>query len=253
MSEKRKKLNLNDFMNKKYGCLTIIGVVEPNTNIKHSKVRVKCDCGKESDKLLYKVVCSPSTCSKRCELFGIDRTRKTVDKYINKKFGYLTIRSYVGRATFHTKRSDGGGIQHRPIVRCECDCGRMVDFNLYLVTCGNIISCGQCKFSRLKHGLTVDRDTIATRLISTHNNIAKHASSIPEFQLSKEWFNDDDPMPAICNFVDYCKPLYEKVMNDGNPKHIFIHRIDISKPLGPGNTYFDHHALNIHCSDRVYY
>ena len=41
MSEKKKRLNLNDYMNKKYGCLTIIGIVEPNTIIRQSKVRVK--------------------------------------------------------------------------------------------------------------------------------------------------------------------------------------------------------------------
>ena len=115
------------------------------------------------------------------------------------------------------------------------------------------MSCGQCNLSRLKHGLTANEDLIATRLISTYHNIASHASSIKEFQLSKEWFNDNDPLPAICNFTNYCKPLYEKVMNDGSTKNIFIHRIDISKPLGPGNVYFDHHIYNIHYSGRVYY
>lgn len=252
MSEKRKRLNLNDFMDKKYGCLTIIGVVEANTNTRKSIVRVKCDCGRESDKVLNSVLLSPGICSKKCELYGIDRARKTVNKYINKKFNFLTIRSYVGRATVTANRSVGG-IQHRPIVRCECDCGRMVDFSLYLVTCGNIMSCGKCNLSRLKHGLTANRDLIAVRLTSTHNNIASHASSIPEFQLSKEWFNDNDPLPAICNFTNYCRPLYEKVMNDGSTKNIFIHRIDISKPLGPGNVYFDHNIYNIHYSGRVYY
>ena len=249
MSERKKKLNLNDFMNKKYGCLTIIGIVETNTNTRKSIVRVKCDCGKETDKTLNSVLLSPSICSKKCELYGIDRARKTANKYINKKFNFLTIRSYVGRDT--VKR--GNGILHRPIVRCECDCGRIVDFSLYLVTCGNIMSCGQCNLSRLKHGLTANEDLIATRLISTYHNIASHASSIKEFQLSKEWFNDNDPLPAICNFTNYCKPLYEKVMNDGSTKNIFIHRIDISKPLGPGNVYFDHHIYNIHYSGRVYY
>ena len=56
MSERKKKLNLNDFMNKKYGCLTIIGIVEPNTNTKKSIVRVKCDCGKETEKTLNRVL-----------------------------------------------------------------------------------------------------------------------------------------------------------------------------------------------------
>lgn len=31
-----KKLNLNDYMNKKYGCLTIIGIAKPNTNVRLS-------------------------------------------------------------------------------------------------------------------------------------------------------------------------------------------------------------------------
>ena len=48
-----KKLNLNDYMNKKYGCLTIIGITEPNTDVRNSIVRVRCECGKETEKLLY--------------------------------------------------------------------------------------------------------------------------------------------------------------------------------------------------------
>ena len=35
MSEKRKRLNLNDFMNKKYGCLTVIGVTKANTDVRN--------------------------------------------------------------------------------------------------------------------------------------------------------------------------------------------------------------------------
>ena len=44
-----------------------------------------------------------------------------------------------------------------------------------------------------------------------------------------------------------------ELMNDGSPKHIYIHRIDINKLLGPDNVYFDHHIFNIHYSGRVYY
>ena len=85
MSEKGKRLNLNDFMNKKYGCLTIIGVVKANTDVRNSIVRVRCECGKESDKLLCNVLKSQSACSKSCNLYGVERTKKTVeDKYVNK-------------------------------------------------------------------------------------------------------------------------------------------------------------------------
>lgn len=82
--------------------------------------------------------------------------------------------------------------------------------------------------------------------------MVKHARTSTGF-LSKEWFNDKDPVPAIHNFMNYCIPLYEKTMNDGNNKNVFIHRIDINKPLGPDNVYFDHHIFNIHYSGRVYY
>lgn len=251
MSEK--KLNINDFINKKYGCLTIIGVAEFNTNIRLSKVRVKCDCGKESDKILSNVLALPDICSKQCELFGIDRTRKTVDKYINKKYGHLTILAYVGRTTRSFSRSNGNIIRHRPIVRCECDCGRMIDFNLYFVTGGSVTTCGQCNLSKVNHGITAGKEPIAMILNATYDHIVKRARTLSGFQLSKEWFNDEDPIPAIHNFMIYCRPLYEKCMNDDNPKHIFIHRIDINKPLGPGNVYFDHHIYNIHYSGRTYY
>ena len=92
-------------------------------------------------------------------------------------------------------------------------------------------------------------------LNSTYNHIAACAgeSSISGFQVSKEWLNNDDPISAIHNFVNYCKPLYEKLMNDGTHKRIFIHRIDIDKPLGPDNVYFDHHRYNINYSGKINY
>ena len=255
MSEKKKRLNLNDYMNKKYGCLTIIGIVEPNTNnVRASKVKVKCDCGRESVKKLDNVLRPLITCSKACDLYGAERTKKTVeDKYINKKYGHLTIQSYVGRETYHYNCHDNNCILHRPIVRCKCDCGRIVDLMLYLVTREDVTTCGKCNLSTLRHGMNSGNYSITFVLNSTHNYIAKRVRTSSELQVSKEWFNDDDPIPAIHNFINYCKPLYEKCMNDGNPKRIFIHRIDINKPLGPGNIYFDHHMLNINYPGRVYY
>ena len=230
MSEKRKRLNLNDFMNKKYGCLTIIGIAKANTDVRNSIVRVRCECGKESDKLLCNVLKSQSACSKLCDLYGVERTKKTVeDKYINKKYGHLTIRSYVGRVAVSSSRYGNSRILNRPIVRCECDCGRMVDIRLYFVTHGDIMTCGKCSLSLVRHGITAGQDPVMMALNSRHSYIAKYARTSSEFQVSKEWFNDDDPIPAIHNFINYCKPLYEKVMNDGNPKNIFIHRIDIDK------------------------
>ena len=255
MSEKKKRLNLNDYMNKKYGCLTIIGIVEHNTIIRQSKVRVKCDCGKEYDKILKNVLHSPKACSKSCNLYCVEHAKKTVDKYINKKYGHLTIRSFVGRITTISSSHDNGRIRHRPIVRCECDCGRMIDLRLYTVTRGYINTCGQCNLSNVKHGITVGRDPVMVTLNSTYNHIAACAgeSSISGFQVSKEWLNNDDPISAIHNFVNYCKPLYEKLMNDGTHKRIFIHRIDIDKPLGPDNVYLDHHRYNINYSGKINY
>ena len=90
-----KKLDLNDFIGKKYGCLTIIGIAEPNTSIRQSKVKVKCDCGNESVKVLENVLHSLSRCSKECGIFVDDQIIKMVDKYIGKKYNHLTIRSFV--------------------------------------------------------------------------------------------------------------------------------------------------------------
>ena len=92
------KLDLNDFMGKKYRHLTIIGIVEPNTaDTRQSKVKVKCDCGRESIKTLNNVLRLPSGCSKGCEMSIANQNIKMLDKYINKKYNHLTIKSYVGR------------------------------------------------------------------------------------------------------------------------------------------------------------
>ena len=252
MSEKRKRLNLNDYMNKKYGCLTIIGIVEPNTSVRQSKVKVKCDCGNESVKVLENVLHSLSRCSKECGIFADDQIIKMVDKYIGKKYNHLTIRSFV-RKIENPSYSDCYGAK-RYIVRCKCDCGRTIDLNLHSVIYGVKTTCGQCRLSIVRHleSRNKDNDPVVSKLYGIYNHMVKHARTSTGF-LSKEWFNDKDPVPAIHNFMNYCRPLYEKTMNDGNNKNVFIHRIDINKPLGPDNVYFDHHIFNIHYSGRVYY
>lgn len=255
MSEKRKRLNLNDFMDKKYGCLTIIGVVKANTDVKNSIVRVRCECGKESDKLLRNVLQSQSACSKLCDLYGVERTKKIIeDKYINKKYGHLTIRSYVGKVALPSRCHGNSRIMNRPIVRCECDCGRMIDLRLNDVIYGRKPTCGQCNLSMVMHEVFINKDSdpVAVRLYNIYHRMANHARTSAEF-LSDEWFNDEDPIHAIHNFMNYCKPLYAELMNDGSPKHIYIHRIDINKPLGPDNVYFDHHRFNINYFGRINY
>lgn len=245
-----KKLNLNDYMNKKYGCLTIIGIAKPNTNVRLSRVRVKCDCGIESDKLLSVVLKSLHSCSRKCSFYWEDHTAKTVEKYIGKEFGYLKIASYVGRKD---SPLSSGSIYHRPIVRCECKCGQTIDTYLYSVTQGYVMSCGKCNLVRCNHKETVDEDPIGIRLMSIYHYAANRSKSIEEDQLSKEWFNKDDPIPAIHRFMSYCRPLYEKCMSDNDDRHIYIHRIDIDKLLGPGNVYFDHNRFNINYHGRVFY
>lgn len=251
MSEKRKRLNLNDFMNKKYGSLTIIGIVKANKNVRNSKVRVRCDCGKESDKTLSTVLLSLSACSKSCDLYGVEHVKKTVDKYINNKYGHLTIKSYVGRKTMYINNTHW---HRRPIVRCECDCGRMIDLRLNDVIYGRKPTCGQCNLSMVMHEVFINKDSdpVAVRLYNIYHRMANHARTSAEF-LSDEWFNDEDPIHAIHNFMNYCKPLYAELMNDGSPKHIYIHRIDINKPLGPDNVYFDHRRFNINYFGRINY
>lgn len=246
-----KRTNPDDYIGKKFGVLRIIDVVEPNTNVRLSKVKVKCDCGRESTKVLNNVLHSPARCSKECKIFADAQNHKMVDKYINKKYNHLTIQSYVGK--IEPSYSGYGGAKLY-IVRCKCDCGRMIDVRLHNVIHGIKTTCGQCRLSIVQHGASInkDNDIVVSRLYGIYNHMANRARTSTEF-LSKEWFNDDDPVSVIHNFMNYCRPLYEKVTNDGNPKHIFIHRIDINKPLGPGNIYFDHHIFNINYPGRVYY
>lgn len=246
------KLDLNDFIGKKYRHLTIIGIVEPNTaDTRQSKVKVKCDCGRESIKTLNNVLRLPSGCSKGCEMSIANQNIKMLDKYINKKYNHLTIKSYVGRIK-DPSYYDGGA--KRYIVRCECDCGRMIDLRLNDVIYGRKPTCGQCNLSMVMHEVFINKDSdpVAVRLYNIYHRMVNHARTSAEF-LSDEWFNDEDPIHAIHNFMNYCKPLYAELMNDGSPKHIYIHRIDINKPLGPDNVYFDHHRFNINYFGRINY
>lgn len=244
-----KKVNPDIFIGKKYGVLTITGITKNAGSISGSIVHVKCECGQELDKPLKIVLASLKSCSRQCKLFGTDHAEKYVqDRYLNKRVGHLTVKSYIG---FKNITYNSGATERRTIVRCECDCGRIIDIPMQLIAIEGMKSCGKCNLARCLHG--ENADLIGSRLSHIYTYITRHAVSLAKFEISDEWFNTNDYISSVQNFVNYCKPLYEKCMNDNSTKRVFIHRIDIDKPLGPGNVYFDHNQLNINYPGRVFY
>ncbi len=247
-----KIINPNDQVGKKFGPLKIISVVKDCGNATDSIVHVKCDCGRESNKRLgYIMYTKPKSCSRDCEIYRLDSKNKVsekYDKYINKKFNHLTIESYFRSRSYYK-----GNNEITVVARCKCDCGRYKETDIINVINNRVLSCGKCRLSKLFHNATANRDIIGDRLLHSYYNLYKAQSTIPKDQLAYEWFNDDNPAKAIQDFIAYCRPLYEKCMSDDDTRHIYIHRIDIDKLLGPGNVYFDHHRYNIHYSGRVYY
>lgn len=244
-----KRVNPNDYIGKKFGVLKIIDIVDKDKQFTAlSDVKVICDCGKESIMKLRNVAMTRQprvACSMQCKLYKeymIQSHRKIdLNSYIGKKINHLTIESLIGKTSYCTY-----------LVHCKCDCGRYADVNLYHLNKGYPTSCGQCNFAAHAHHESSRDDMVGIKLITIHNWIF-HKSTLKHDQLSPEWFSDDEPTSTTIRFVSYCRPLYEKCMNDDMTKRIYIHRIDINKPLGPGNIYFDHHQLNIHCSEKVYY
>lgn len=91
--------------------------------------RCKCKCGKERY-AAYNVVKYNHIQDCGCGLYALDKAK---EEYIGKKYNMLTIIDCY-RDTYQKR--------NRIFVKCKCDCGKVVGFNLTEVKRGHIKSCG---------------------------------------------------------------------------------------------------------------
>lgn len=125
------KHNVNDYIGKKFGYLTVIGQ-SPKTNPYSNKFDFQCDCGnvisERPGRILYGHKKSCGKCRKRNTSYKLEQ--KIINS-IGKRFGKLTV---LG---ISTKNKTG-----KNYVQCKCECGNIIDvlpnqlFRNQLKSCG---------------------------------------------------------------------------------------------------------------------
>ena len=125
------KHNVNDYIGKKFGLLTVIGQ-SPKTNPYSNRFDFQCDCGNIISecpgRVLYGHKKSCGKCRKRNTSYELEQK---ITNSIGMKFGKLTI---IG-----VSHKNGSGKNY---AKCKCECGNIIDvlpnslFNNELKSCG---------------------------------------------------------------------------------------------------------------------
>lgn len=125
------KHNVNDYIGKKFGLLTVIGQ-SPKTNRYSNRFDFQCDCGNVISecpgRVLYGHKKSCGKCRKRNTSYELEQK---ITNSIGMKFGKLTI---IG-----VSHKNGSGKNY---AKCKCDCGNIIDvlpnslFNNQSKSCG---------------------------------------------------------------------------------------------------------------------
>ena len=157
------KIDFDKEIGKIYGCFEIISFTN---DLPFSKRRcmakcVKCGAIKERS---YKSLKHDH--SERCK--DCPSQLKSYDDLVGKKYGKLTI---LKRNGHHIQKSGATKV----VVTCQCDCGNIVDVQLYKVLTGHTTSCG-CyhseKVKEIKDDLTgkkFGKLTVIERVIDDSN------------------------------------------------------------------------------------
>lgn len=125
------KHNVNDYIGKKFGLLTVIGQ-SPKTNRYSNRFDFQCDCGNVISecpgRVLYGHKKSCGKCRKRNTSYELEQK---ITNSIGMKFGKLTI---IG-----VSHKNGSGKNY---AKCKCECGNIIDvlpnslFNNQSKSCG---------------------------------------------------------------------------------------------------------------------
>lgn len=110
----------------RFGKLTLINFIKIENN--EAIYHFKCDCGNELDKSLHSV---KSNNIQSCGCLVQEKKNNYIESFINKKFGKLTVKSYL--------RKDKN---FNYVFLCECECGNLIEVTSNSLQSENTTSCG---------------------------------------------------------------------------------------------------------------
>lgn len=129
--------NISDYMGKRYGHLTVIGLSESNSkNSCCNHFDFKCDCGRIISLQPYLVTSGIRTSCGKCQFRKKEsKPRFDINEYIGKKSNMLTVIGIAERLPEDNKW----------YLKCRCDCGNTTRILPYQFKNGSIKSCGCLK------------------------------------------------------------------------------------------------------------
>lgn len=126
------KHNINDYIGKKFGHLTVIGQ-SLQTHKYSNKFDFQCDCGNVISKIPSRVLYGHTTSCGKCEFRSKTSSPLfNINDYIGKRFNMLTV---IGIAERKPK-------DNHWYLLCKCDCENTIRATIYQIKSGKIKSCG---------------------------------------------------------------------------------------------------------------
>lgn len=215
-TEKVDEKNIQKYIGRKFGRLTIIKYIPRENKKERLKVECLCDCGNKRI-CVFKSLRSGIITTCGCNM---DKVKEYCDSFINKKYNRLTIVKFVG-STKHQKR----------LVQCKCDCGNNTTVTLTSVTNGYVKSCGCLQKEAGHKMLFVDGRTkerlhsiywgMKDRCYNSHSDAYKHYGE-RGIKVCDEWLED------YLNFKKWA-------LNNGYSDELSIDRINVNGNYEPSN------------------
>ena len=132
MQSSYSKHNVNDYIGKKFGHLTVIGQ-SPKTNRYSNKFDFRCDCGNIISEIPSRVLYGHTTSCGKCNFRNKSLSPIfDINEYIGEKYNMLTVIGIAERKPTDKKW----------YLLCKCDCGNTIRVTPYQLKANQIKSCG---------------------------------------------------------------------------------------------------------------
>lgn len=125
------KYNLNDYIGKKIGFLTIIGIAKEKNKQYQQLLICKCECNKIVKRTINSLLVAKNP------ICGYCYNGKSYETLIGFRSVLLTIQNIYSNISKDDNKK-------RKYAYCKCDCGNYKDFPLKNIMNGNTKKCGEC-------------------------------------------------------------------------------------------------------------
>ena len=230
---KRKRIDLNDIINKKFGKLKILSYSHATGGTKHYFYKCQCDCGniitKERSSILNKINLQCTEC------YFKEKADNMIKSMIGRKIGRLKVINFDHMEENKDKR---GRTANKYYFKCQCDCGNTCVVEKHLLLGGGKLSCGcyhdeSASLVNTSHGMSKTRFyRIWADMISrcTNSNVKRYdLYGGRGIKVCTRWMN---------SFENFMEDMYESYLAHSElygESNTTIERINVDGNYEPSN------------------